>query len=113
MSDIIHHEMDSLAMGIAMRSRIKSEQAYAILIKVGFYEERYGSKPMIIEKIVELANQGCSPERIFAAIKLIPGQADGAKAKELPIEALNMAYQILRGEDPKQKISPGKRAVDL
>jgi len=106
-------EIDTLSFNIALRSKIKQDEAYAILIEIGFYEERYGSKPMIIVKIVDLSNDGCSSDRIFAAIKLIPGQADMNRASEISDDVVKISGKVLRGEDTSPTLMPGKRAVDI
>lgn len=115
MSDFVKgialEELKAISIDIAMRSKIKREDALAILTKIGFYEERYGAKPYIHKSIIELANQGCSPEHIFAAIKLLPG--DKSEAMNLPDSAVKTAKKILEGNEPEFEYLRGKRAVDL
>lgn len=105
-------ELESLAENIAVTSRICYGDALGILLKIGFYEERYGAKPQVFNSIVDLANKGCSPERIFACIKLLPrGRLN--EYQTISPEALKTARKVLNGESIKPEFLPGKRAVDL
>ena len=116
MSDFItgmaRAEMEDLAENIAMSSRMRSEDALRILLKIGFYEERYGAKPHIYDSMIDLANKGCSPEHILACIKLLPG-ARKAEYQNVSPSAIETARKVLNGEDTTPVFSPGKRAVDL
>lgn len=61
--DIIHSGMNDLSVGIAMRSKMSQNQAYSILIKIGFYEERYGPMPIKLkQEIIKIIPQSDFPE---------------------------------------------------
>lgn len=113
-SGIAAEEMIQISLNIALRSKIQQHQAYSILAKIGFYEERYGAKPIIIERIVRLSNNGCATDRIFAAIKLVPNPNDIEAVLSISDDAVEISGKILKGEDPKPtQIFKGVRVIDL
>lgn len=120
MSDMAYGPGYSTVVGLsqemAIGCRLSQENILKILLRIGFFEERYGNKDVVMNKISDLANAGCSIERIFASIKLLPGVANPEKSMELSDNIVDASGDELAGRKRiLRTYNPdiSRRAVDL